>query len=627
MSRVRIWPQGLLLFAFTFFFAASSAEEVPQPNPEQSLALTSNELASNEGVSNELALAPDDDHIAGETGNDLAGILGALGGGGGGDDMQGLMSMLGGGGMDMAELEKILAGFGQPLAPEKDPVPYDTFEEVVAAYEAAHQTTELPLHDRELSMNGEGAESSAVEPLETGTSKLLKKYSDFVTKYLGDGNRVKFMVVAYIMYRQATWIWQKWWIECKKTPRLPAPTLFDRVTGIQDFPNRFGSVRTPGFWSVDLTLRTLFFATHSWLKLRQWWQGAQEQWRNQQLITPQQQAECLRDLSLCITTSYNFFSSPTYYGMNMSFTQELLVELALPFAYATFMSRDPVNHSVFAGAFAGLAGNTVFQFGQRWSNRYRTGLSTEQKESWFNRTLGVLRPSNIVVVSRMVSGAVQQYLLGRPVSLKKEIGKETIRLVYLYIVIGMLREATRHGVLQHLHGAVNLVCKGLRKVGIMGESPLDKVRTLIEERLKEIGFLHKGQPLYEIMTSVGYIFPGALVRAVRREMTKQDLPRATYRSPRFVDALGDMNGLGPLDPLGLVMNDPQTFIPKFGSSVTAIVSGIPQDKRAAVMTTFFNEVVAEVCFNRDSPICYMLTETILQRLGNSLLVEVGTAVL
>lgn len=572
---------------------------------------------------------PSDDDITRDMPADLSELLGPMAG----MDQNQLMGMLGGQGVDTAMLQELLGdlnGFGKELPPEAPPVPYDTFEEVVAAHAKEHAAPLMSPRDLELSY--EGAESEAVEPLRSGEGKLLEKYHDFVTKTLAGKGKATMLLVAFIIYRQVTWIWREWWKESKRTPFLPQKHFVDRLMGVQYFPTNMGSIggfKIPsyGFWTFDLGFRFFFSVTHLWMGVRSWWETTQHLLKGEGKMTPEQWNEHLSLLFIRMGSARKFFANPTYYGMNLSFGKQALLELALPFAYASFMSRDPLNHSILKKAFGGMANHTIQHLGLRAYGSYYENVSHTDKIKWFDRTLGVVRPSTIRDMAAILGSLAEHAVLGGGLSAKEVIGTRVIRLVYLYLVIGVLRTATRYGATRHLYALAKLVGKGLHKIGILSTNPLEELQHTIARKLEEMKMLAPGEPMVHSLSMLGYAFPGALVRAVRAEMTKQDLPLATYRSPRFVEALGKLDRLAPSDIFLLFFGGMQSLPMELVGNVQSIMNGITQEKRTAVFTAFFDEIVAEVCFNRDMPTCWIFTERIVEWLGSNLLTEIGTAVL
>jgi hypothetical protein len=597
------------------------------PAPEQNgTPAHAEEVSPDQPPENEQTIehfGPDD--TAADMPGDLAAMLGpALGMDGGG-----LMDMLGAEGITPEQLQELLGGFGnleEELPDEKPPVPFATFDEVVVNYEKEHPVPQKSDRDRELSY--EGAESEAVEPLESGEVKLLKKYNHFVTKTLAGKGKATMLLLSYVMYRQATWIWRKWWKESKCTPALPRKTLLDSLLGIREFPGSIGSIRTPGLWTFDLLFRSFFSVTQLWIGLRSWWQTTQLIMQRKVMVTPEQQAHHFYRLNLILRRSWRFFTRPTYYGMHLSLGQEAMVELALPFVYASFMSKDPIGHRVFKKALASTISGQIQYAGLSLYNRYTEKVPEDQRASWFNATLGVMRPHMITDVSTILASAAHSLIrYGTMRGVKKAVGTEVIRLVYLYIMTGMLRTATRHGAARHLHSLGHAACQGLVKVGIIGTNPLDTLHDKIVQRLCKLQLMRPDEPLCHGTSILGYMFPGALVRAVRQVVKKPDLPLALYRSPRFVTALGKLDRISPADTLYLMFSGMQEAPMEVYGGVQSIMNGVPKDKRTAVLTCFLDEVIAEVLFNRDMPTCWLFTETILGWMGNNLLTQVGMAIL
>lgn len=629
-------PYGRILFLITTLYLPLQAhddhDDKRGPAPT---SLPSDHASTDRKPADQIPLDQDQEPLGAgdqeiDMPGDLAGLLGPMAG----MDQDQLMGLLGGQGIDQATLQSLLAdlggGFGQELPQEAPPVPFDTFEEVVASYEKENP---LPrLSDRDLELSYEGAESEAVEPLRSGEGKLAEKYHHFVTTTLKGKGKMTMLLFAFVIYRQATWIWREWWKESLRTPHLPQEHMLDWLMGVRNFPTSLGKISgtnipSYGFWAFDLMFRSFFSVTHLWTGMQSWWETTQQILQGGRQVTPEQWSEHFSSLFIRMGRSRQFFSNPTFYGMNLSFGQEALVEMALPFAYAAFMSRDPLNHSIFNRAFAGMANRSIQHLGLRGYYSYHEKVSPKKQKNWFDKTLGVVRPSTIRDLASIVGTAVEALVLGQKYNPKKVIGTKVIELVYLYVAIGMLRTATRHGAARHLYSLGNLVCKGLRKIGILGKNPLEALQEKLAEKLEKLNILTPGEPLAHSLSMLGYVFPGALVRAVRQEMTKQDLPLATYRSPRFVAALGKLDRIAPSDIFLLFFSGMQELPMELVGSVQSIMNGITKEKRTAVLTTFFDEIVAEVFFNRDMPTCWLFTENIIYWLSSNVLTQIGTAVL
>lgn len=461
--------------------------------------------------------------------------------------------------------------------------------------------------------------SESVPEAQPALLEIGKKYAGFIDKHVR-GRKVEVaMLVGFLLYRQATWIFNAWLVEQHGERKVNqfSSTPLGSMLGVIGMDARWAE-------GLDLLIRCSFCGTRLWIDISNWYRT----FRHHPEVWAHQPDVFLQDLFVYIQRAQRFFSDPLYYGAQLSLLKRILVGMALPLTwFSVFANRSPghaLGDSRFKGALNYAFASVQSDIGHKLDRLYDSKIKESTRHKLFKYSGGILRERLFLDITSWV----YRYGRGRYISNKnkghfgtymaRRAGKYTIKHAYTHGVIELLKIFCRHGGLQAGGWLFKQFGALLSKMGFFRKNPFSLFNDGLKALGVKTGLLKPEQDVHELLTYVAAIFPGALVRSVKQHVPRQDLPAIEKYCPDFVNHLNNMNGLSPYDILRMFAYNP--FVVKtMADGVSAVRQALPAATWAKVSRSFYNEMMIDAFLNRERMVCQLVTEPIIARLSKPVL--------
>lgn len=469
--------------------------------------------------------------------------------------------------------------------------------------------------------------SESIPQPKGGFEEAITKLTNFLDTKVR-GKRIETVaMVAFIVYRQLSWLYQQYIKEELENSPLKKKgvefTYTETMLGMLGFNSRALSY-------TDYALRLSFCTMRLYMDLSSWVQLFKQ---GQFFADPD---GFLRLFKNHLIRAHSMFKYHTYYGMHMSLVKKVVLGLALPFTWAGLFSKTspgaPFQNPVFRSAMAGFSHTLAQEAGFAVQQKFESRVPRTTQRKWFDRSGGLIRERLFLDMALWTSSYVnKRYVYDNPAIepipyFGRKAGKYAVRHVYLHVLIKIISAASRNGAIQGAGWIGNKCGWLLEKLGFCGENPVESSRRMLHKQCVAAQILDEGQPLEEVLVYPASVFPGAFVRAVRQVITKQKVGVVLKREPAFLAYLNAMHGIGLYD---LLRQMSVNFMAQqqMAARITKIKAAVSPQEWHDILTKFLNELIIELFFDRQRIVCQMITEPILAWASKSLLHSLYESVL
>ncbi len=428
-------------------------------------------------------------------------------------------------------------------------------------------------------------------------------------------------MIAFVMYRQFTWLGQKY-IEERTADIGRKLTPIENILGMTFFDSRLLTY-------IDFMVRGSFCAVRLYLDISK----VLEDMKKMQFL--QDPDVFLSNAWVNISRAYTMFSRHDYYHVKVSLLERVLLQLALPFVWTGLLTRKespdvalhhPIMQRALSGTVKTLTDELIYD---KLLRQYLFKLSPEKRDKIFNSSFGLVSERLFSQLSLWVAQYAnrrfvlhkKQYKLGPHMA--RKVGKYTVRHVYLHYLVMLVRAIVRRGGLQF---AGSLVHKLGWVLGFFKINPIDGVLNKLKHELIENDIINPGEDIKEILIYPAAACPGAFAKAVRSVITKQKIGPILAKEPRFVAALNAMHKLSVYDLMQRLTTNLMT-LQEMSARVVLIKNAVDPQDWNKILNQFLNEAVAEIFLDRKHVICREFTERILTKVTSPLLHGLYSAVL
>lgn len=474
-----------------------------------------------------------------------------------------------------------------------------------------------------------GPEAKSVPEPKDGAIELGEKYDKFLHKYVKGKRPEVIALVCYILYRQASWIYEQYLQEQAKTDaekkNLMTHTAAGHIAGMMGFNSSLIS-------GADLLIRLSFCGTRLWMDMSDWWRTAKNPylWMHDPELF-------MRRFFRNWERAKGFFYDPLYYGTQMKLLSRIMVGLSMPFAWANFFSNNspgnPMGNPIFQCALQGALRTTASEVSYKAEQLYMRKVSEKKQSSLFQKSGGIIRERLFTDVASWLTYYVSHNYI-YPSKKKKEflpymgrqVGAYMIRHVYMHFVINALKEVCRRGGLRAVGWVSKKVGSVFSALGFFKRNPADQLHDGIKRLCVNHSLLNDEQDVHEILVYPATIFPGAFCRATQQVITRRELPVVACKDPHFVDHLNTMTEISPYDFLRHFSMNPM-FPQQMWAAVDAVKHAVSPSQWQKILRNFLNEMTIDLLFNRERIFCQYLTENVIGWMSAPLLNRINNALL
>ena len=521
---------------------------------------------------------------------------------------------------DLIDDDQPKKGPGAATSPQVPP----TFQAYLDRLEQEHPgifQNLTPEQLEEYTLGYAGKEMEAVKRPVAPLKKAGTTVTTFINKYVRGRTKEHILLVSYILYRQVTWLMMQRLAETnpKKIKEQP---ITESILGCTPLGGR-------AFKMADFMIRFGFSGLQLYLDLVNKYAEMQLIMKHPEMMGKQAQQnpyflqEMMRDWVQTVQRAWSFFSYPTYYGPSLGMFENTAIALTLPFIWSAYLSKyatgNPFNNKIFRYSSRLALSGITSTYALRLQSYLNTHIKQSTQERLFDRSFGIAQPRFARDVVLDAGSCLGNCLLdpdnkeGFVPQFTRAVGKRAIDSVVMHVLVGILAYGCRHGVLQKMYGVSRFLSQIWVKLGIAQKNPVDTAGEKLASYLVKNDLLAKGKPLSSALDTnmVRFLFPGAFAKAVQRVITKKNVSGAITRSPNFISALSDLEGLTTFKMFNALMINPMEMM-TLQNSTESVRRSLAPRQVPKIMTAFFNEIMQEVLLNREHIGCQMITETILR---------------
>ena len=459
-----------------------------------------------------------------------------------------------------------------------------------------------------------GPEAESVPAPKNGFVEVGEKYDAFVKKYIRGKKTEKVLLAGYILYRQATWIYNTWLMETARTTHDQekinsfSKSFFGEMLSVTGMNSRM-------LETADVMVRTAFCGTRLWGDMSDWIKAFR-----QPMLWADDPDRLFEDFYWKWRSAYKYFSNPFYYGRQLSLVKRVVLGLSLPLAWSSVFSikspGNPLGNPMFRTAAQNALAAVVYEGGDEVERAFERKLTPKKRSRIFHKTGGIVRERFFTDIARWYIRYAQRRYIYRVKQqdlaphMARCAGKYIIRHLYMQGAVELLKVFCRNGGIQTTGWIGDKIGWVLSKAGFFRRNPKDQTHDFLKKLCMEHEILREDQDLNEVLVYPAVVFPGAFARAVQQVVSKQMLPLIEQDAPQFVEYLNAMNDISPYDLLHAWPYNPM-IIHTMWSSIDGVRKALPAHIWKKVLAKFLNEMIIDAFLNRERLVCQYFTESII----------------
>lgn len=516
-----------------------------------------------------------------------------------------------------------------------------------------------------------GEEALTIPEPESALSEVTNKTEAFLNKYVRGKSKQALLFVAFILYRQATYIFSQLLsdrrlvehgdpLRGKDHQQIKSTVEKHEQSMRNSFVSPLHKVSSTGRLEMrqqplvsmlsilglnsrvaeasDLFVRFAYAGSRFWMDMS----DHIYMLRKNPLHCLSQPHIYFRGIIDTWHRARSLFSDPLYLGTEISLMTRVLVGVSLPFAWCTTFARyspgNPMGNPMFRTVMQASALTITNDLGRTTDNWFEREFTLEQRDNLFKMSGGIVRERLFTDLGHMAYNYISHAHIS-PQSNKssaqqgfghymgRQSGKYVIRHLYLAAVISLVKVICRNGGVKGVKWCMRRAGDALTKLGFFSRNPIDQSQDKLKDLCVGQGWMSKSENLDEWSAEkLSIAFPGALVRAVQKVAGKAEITRLEAETPGIVHHLTTMNGLSFFDLMQQFSVNPMIFM-MIMESVNVVRRALSPKMWKEVLEMVPVEIFVDQFLNRQRLACQFITESFVGWLSKPVLKKLNRMVL